>query len=51
MSSHSTSTTRVALSPLGCMGCAISVFGIILLVFILTHIGPIWAWLSRLIGG
>jgi hypothetical protein len=37
-------------SALGCMGCAISVFGIILLVFILTHVGPIWEWLSRLIG-
>jgi isoprenylcysteine carboxyl methyltransferase (ICMT) family protein YpbQ len=37
-------------SMLGWMGCAISVFGLILLIFILTHIGPIWAMLSRAVG-
>jgi|HubBroStandDraft_6_1064221.scaffolds.fasta_scaffold00174_14 hypothetical protein len=41
---------QVTASPLGCMGCAISVLGVIVLAFILTHITPIWAALSRLVG-
>lgn len=49
MSGKSVATTSA--SPLGCMSCAISLLGLIVLVFILTHIGPIWADLSRLIGG
>jgi len=33
-----------------CLGCATSLIGIILVIFILTHISDIWIFLENLIG-
>jgi hypothetical protein len=30
------------------LGCVLSILGIIVLVFVLTHISEIWTWLERL---
>jgi hypothetical protein len=32
-------------------GCLLFIIAIILIVFVLTHIGPIWSDLSRVFGG
>lgn len=33
-----------------CFGCLLTIVCIILIAFVLTHIGPIWSDLSRLVG-
>lgn len=34
----------------GCLGCSLWVIGLIVFVFVLTHVGPIWHDLSRIVG-
>jgi hypothetical protein len=34
--------------PVGCFGCAVQPFGIILLVWLLTHVSVIWSMLDRI---
>lgn len=33
-----------------CFGCTLAILGAILFVFVLTHVGPIWHDLTRLVG-
>ena len=35
--------------PLGCFSCAVQLFGIVLLVWLLTHISVIWSMLDRIV--
>lgn len=41
---------KVNFNAVNCMGCVVWVLCSILLIFILTHIAPIWHDLSKIVG-
>ena len=38
------------IQAMSCFGCTLCILSAILFVFVLTHVGPIWQALSRLVG-
>lgn len=39
----------IAAQPMGCFGCAWSILGLILVVWLLTHISEVWNLLDRIV--
>ncbi len=37
-------------NPFACLGCLMFVVSAILVIFVLTHVGPIWQDLTRIVG-
>lgn len=50
MATNSDQTEAAARAATGKLGCTLTVLDIIAVIFVLTHVGPIWADFTRLLG-